>query len=163
MDIKDSRTCNFLSLQLLAEYYSADLKELEGYYYELVEDKVFLKTLNLKIDQCRDKYPKGLFLHKDIDNIFSHKMDAFHPHEIRRAYSKALASLPMEGERSPGKHDNGECVLCEVLRRILQQYNRTWRGFQLDAVHSCYCDDYCRESHIDEGHSHKDIGLQLSP
>ncbi len=69
MDIKDSRTCNLLSLQLLAEYYSADIKELEGYYWELVEDGVFLKALNRKIDECRDKYPKGLFLHKDIDNI----------------------------------------------------------------------------------------------
>jgi len=69
MDIKDSRTCNLLSLQLLAEYYSCDVKELEGYYRELVEDKIFLKELNAKIEQCRDKYPKGVFLRENIDNV----------------------------------------------------------------------------------------------
>ncbi len=69
MDIKDSRTCNLLSLQLLAEYYSADIKEMEGYYWELAGDKKFIKEVNLKIDKARDKYSGGLFLNKNIDNI----------------------------------------------------------------------------------------------
>ncbi|MBF0619629.1 MAG: class I SAM-dependent methyltransferase [Candidatus Omnitrophica bacterium] len=69
MDIKDSRVCNLMSLQLLADYYGADYKEFEGYYQELIADRQFLLDLNQKIDASRDRYPKGLFLHKNIDNI----------------------------------------------------------------------------------------------
>ena len=69
MDIKDSQTCNLLSLELIAEYYGVDYTELECYYKELESDKVFLKAVNERIDACRDLYPKGLFLNENIKSI----------------------------------------------------------------------------------------------
>lgn len=69
MDIKDSHTCNLLSIKLIAEYYDADISELEGYYKELQQDKEFLNALNKRIEECRDRYPKGLFLNKNMDTI----------------------------------------------------------------------------------------------
>jgi len=69
MDIKDSHTCNLLSLELIAEYYEVDYTELECYYKELESDKVFLKAVNERIDACRDLYPKGLFLNENIKSI----------------------------------------------------------------------------------------------
>lgn len=69
MDIKDSHTCNLLSLELIAAYYDVDYAEFLNYYQELTNDEIFLKALNEKIDFCRDFYPKGLFLHKNINSI----------------------------------------------------------------------------------------------
>jgi hypothetical protein len=69
MDINTSHICNLLSLKLLAEYYDVDCKELEAYYKELESDHVFLRALNERIEACRDLYPKGLFLNRDIDSI----------------------------------------------------------------------------------------------
>lgn len=69
MDIKDSHTCNLLSLRLVADYYGADVKEFEGYYNELQADKKFLAALNGRIDSCRKFYSKGLFSSKNIDSM----------------------------------------------------------------------------------------------
>ncbi|CAN2046959.1 Class I SAM-dependent methyltransferase [Candidatus Magnetomoraceae bacterium gMMP-1] len=69
MDINTSHICNLLSLKLMAEYYDVDYSELENYYKELETDNIFLKSLNKKIDACRNLYPKGLFLNKNISSI----------------------------------------------------------------------------------------------
>lgn len=69
MDIRTSRTCNLLSLQLIAEYYSVDYAELRGYYSDLETDEKFLNSLNQRIDACRELYPKGLFSNKNINSI----------------------------------------------------------------------------------------------
>ena len=69
MDINTSHICNLLSLKLLAEYYSIEYSELQDYYNELANDKVFMYELNQKIDSCRELYPKGLFLNKNISSI----------------------------------------------------------------------------------------------
>lgn len=69
MNIKDSHTCNLLSLELIAEYYKTDYSELESYYRELQTDKKFLKEINKRMDACRELYSKGLFLNKNIKLI----------------------------------------------------------------------------------------------
>ena len=69
MDITISNICNLLSLRLIADYYGVDYRELEGYYRELTVDSHFLTAVNARIDACRDLYPKGLFLHRDIDSV----------------------------------------------------------------------------------------------
>jgi len=42
---------------------------LENYYQELAADTVFIKALNERIDACRDRYPKGLFVNRNIQSI----------------------------------------------------------------------------------------------
>lgn len=69
MNINESHACNILSLQLIAEYYGADGKELEGYYQELQSDAPFLEELNRRIDASRALYPTGLFSRTDINSI----------------------------------------------------------------------------------------------
>ena len=69
MTIKDSHKCNLMSLDLIADYYGVDYSKLKSYYEELQADKKFLKALNKKIKNCRNLYPKGLFLRRNINSV----------------------------------------------------------------------------------------------
>ena len=48
MDPQLCRTLNHLSLEQLAVYLNVELKKIEGYYTELLEDKEFLEKLFFK-------------------------------------------------------------------------------------------------------------------
>lgn len=69
MTIKDSHKCNLMSLELIADYYGVDYSKLKSYYDELQGDKKFLKALNERIKNCRNLYPKGLFLRRNINSV----------------------------------------------------------------------------------------------
>jgi cephalosporin hydroxylase len=56
-------------LKLIAEYYDTAYEELESFYKELEADTVFVEALNTRINACREYYPKGLFLRKQLKSV----------------------------------------------------------------------------------------------
>ena len=69
MEIKDSHTCNLLSIELIAQYYGIEYAELECYYRELEADTFFLNALNERIGASKKKYSKGLFSNENINSV----------------------------------------------------------------------------------------------
>ena len=71
MDILDTRKCNLFNLSTLASYIGVNPEVLNGYYYELLEDKDFLKSINQQMHEVRSKwgFDKGIFSMGSIPSI----------------------------------------------------------------------------------------------
>jgi len=69
MDPQLCRTLNHLSLEQLAGYLNVELKKIEGYYTELLNDKEFLDEINEQIHNARKFYQKGICKHESLDSI----------------------------------------------------------------------------------------------
>lgn len=71
MDISDTRKCNLFNLESVAKYLGAPLSEINSYYFELLEDREFLESVNLCISEVRNKYgfSKGIFGMSSISSI----------------------------------------------------------------------------------------------
>ena len=71
MDIRDTRKCNLFNLAALARYMGIAPEELIGYYDELLSDQEFLKSINDRISEIKDKwgFKKGIFAKETIPSI----------------------------------------------------------------------------------------------
>jgi len=69
MDPQLCRTLNHLSLEQLASYLNIEIKKIEGYYSELLNDKEFLDEINEQIHNARKFYQKGICKHEALDSI----------------------------------------------------------------------------------------------
>lgn len=69
MDPQLCKTLNHMSLEQLAAYLNVDLKIIEKYYTELLNDKKFLDEINEQIRYARKFYQKGICKHEEIDSV----------------------------------------------------------------------------------------------
>lgn len=69
MDPELCRTLNHMSLEQLANYLHVDLKIIEQYYQELLEDDAFLNEINQQIHHARKFYQKGICKHEKLDSV----------------------------------------------------------------------------------------------
>lgn len=69
MDPNLCRTLNHLSLEQLAGYLGIELKIIEGYYTELLNDNDFLDEINEQVHNARGFYQKGVFMREALDTV----------------------------------------------------------------------------------------------
>lgn len=71
MDIRDTRKCNLFNLAALARYMVVPAEDLIGYYNELLGDQDFLKSVNDRVSEIREKwgFKKGIFAKETIPSI----------------------------------------------------------------------------------------------
>jgi predicted O-methyltransferase YrrM len=71
MTIEETRRCNILNFQLVAEYYGIQSAQLIEYYHELLEDKQFLSGINDQIRTARNSFnfTKGLFHQERLASV----------------------------------------------------------------------------------------------
>ena len=63
------KTLNHLSLEQLSQYLNIELKKIEEYYSELLDDSSFLIEINDRIKQSRKFYQNAIFKHEELDSI----------------------------------------------------------------------------------------------
>ena len=69
MDPNLCKMLNHLSLEQLSKYLNIDLKKIEGFYTELLEDNQFLAEINEQIQSSRKFYQNAIFKHEELDSI----------------------------------------------------------------------------------------------
>ncbi len=69
MDPNLCRTLNHLSLEQLSKYLNIELKKIEEYYSELLDDSNFLNEINDRIKESRKFYQNAIFKHEELDSI----------------------------------------------------------------------------------------------
>ena len=69
MDPNLCKMLNHLSLEQLSKYLNIDLKKIEGFYTELLEDSQFLAEINEQIQSSRKFYQNAIFKHEELDSI----------------------------------------------------------------------------------------------
>ena len=69
MDPNLCKTLNHLSLEQLSQYLNIELKKIEEYYSELLDDSSFLIEINDQIKESRKFYQNAIFKHEKLDSI----------------------------------------------------------------------------------------------
>lgn len=69
MDPSLCRTLNHLSLEQLSGYLNIELKKVESYYTELLNDEKFLHEINEQIINARKFYQRAIFRHENLDSV----------------------------------------------------------------------------------------------